>query len=151
VFFPDHKQVQLDLAYSYMELKNYEQALNETKELLKRWPDDLNAHYLAAEIFIVQDDFESVKIVLDEISLLKPKESGELIELGDMAFKKNAFDTAEMIYEAALASGDDPDGARRRLGDLFNALGDSDKAARYWQGQTPEAAPEPGKNSRKPQ
>jgi tetratricopeptide (TPR) repeat protein len=132
-FFPDHKQIRLDLADCYKELKAYDEALREARIFVGTWPSDLNGHYILAEIYIAQDDFESVLKQIDEIMALKPKASEDLIALGDLALEKKEIDTAEMIYTAALKTNAGLDQAHHRLGDLFQQIGDEEKAQHHFQ------------------
>lgn len=132
IFFPTHQQIRLDLAESYFRLDKHEEALKEIRRFIEKWPRDLNGHYLLTEVFIAQEDFESVIIEIDQIMALEPSSAEGLIMLGELAHSKKEYDTAEAIYSAALKTSNQLDKVHKHLGDLFKHLGDGQKAQYHY-------------------
>jgi len=131
IFFPDHLQIKLDLASSYMELGHYDKALEVTRSILARSPKDLGAQFLLAEIYARQGQFAPSLNVLRAAVSLKPKSPEDILIIGEVASKAGAFNEALEMYSLALQVDNQNFEAHKRMGKIYKDRGELDKAREH--------------------
>ncbi|HLF18578.1 MAG TPA: tetratricopeptide repeat protein [Candidatus Omnitrophota bacterium] len=130
---PAHKQIRIDLAYSYLELNALEGAFEQARLILERWPTDIETHYLLSEVYLREKKYDLALETLREAVDLKPTQANDLVALGDLVFEQHEYHWAKEIYTLALNIEDQKDITHKKLGLSYEKLNDATRARYHFE------------------
>ena len=106
--------------------------LNEAKEKLieatKLKPDYTPAHFLLAQLYFEEGDFQKAKKEIEEVKRLNPQDSQWAFQIGFLYYQNNQIDLAQKEFERAVALSPNYSNARYFLGLIYDKKGEKEKA-----------------------
>ncbi len=125
---PTEPGPRLTLAQFLARTKDYDGALREIGEVLKRNADLLAALQLKAQVQAAKGDATGQEATLDQIAKAHPQTGIGQLALGDLKLRTKQYDAALAAYEAALDQSNDKLRALSGIVNTHLAAGQADKA-----------------------
>ena len=117
-----------NLALSYYDLGNYEGAIEQYQQIVRKWPNDPKGHFLLCKAYIAGHQFSDAMRALRHAHAMSPKDIRDVLDLGDMLSERGARHEAVEAYHMALETQKKPATVHKKLGFVYKADGMLEKA-----------------------
>jgi tetratricopeptide (TPR) repeat protein len=129
---PANMEARNGFVRSYIELGQYERAVQEAKKSLMISPDNPDANFLMARAFVKNKQPKEGYDILKQVLAKKPKMLDDFLDATDVFIEEGALDLAVKAIEDAVQYDPSSIPARIKLGDVQAKIGHKDKALGAW-------------------
>jgi len=128
MIIPGDMESRFNLALAYEKLGDYEGAVKQYTMITQRDPNNPKGHFLLSRTYILNKKYREALETIKKAHQSAPKAGRELLELGDLLYKANEFETAKEVYAMALETKKEMSAAHKKLGLSYQSLGLDDLA-----------------------
>ena len=125
---PNKKETRYNLALSYYDLGEFKGAIEQYEKIIYKWPKDPKGHFLMTKTYVADEQYSKALEVLKKAYKLSPKSAGDVLELSNTMFEKEAYAQAGDAYQLLLEADGETVVIRKKLGYVALALGDQGQA-----------------------
>lgn len=128
LFDPHNKKNRYNLALAYLDMAEYEGAINQYITLRQMWPGDPKAVFFLAKAYAFNRQYEeSLKAFKDAVAM-SPESIGDTLVIADIVFEDRKFETALEMYQTSLAKNDGMAKVHYKVGLCYRSLNKMEQA-----------------------
>jgi len=125
---PYNKKNRYNLALAYLDMAEYEGAINQYATLRQMWPGDPKAVFFLAKSYAFNRQYEEALKAFKEAVAMSPESVGDALVIADIIFEDRKFETALEMYQAALIRNDKQARVHYKVGLCFRNLNKLEQA-----------------------
>jgi tetratricopeptide (TPR) repeat protein len=129
----EDRKARTNLAKMYEELAQYDEALNQYRILMDRFPDHPAAYFFTARVLTKKGEPRSAIEYVREGFSRDKNTARDILALGDLLIEKSFYAEAVEILAVALQGKLRKADLYTKIGDAFEKMGDMDRAREEWQ------------------
>lgn len=130
---PLDKKIRYNLAHSYIDLEQYDGAIEQYLAILEGWPFEIEARFRLTQAYAHKKDAENAFLYLNQILKAKPTALGDAVLVGDIFYEKNMYEETIQVFERIAALDDKSPVAFKKIAVAADALGDKQRASQALQ------------------
>ena len=112
---PYNKEIRLNLASSYSDLKEYKTAIEQYALITRLWPGDPKAFFFLARTYILDKQYDQALTTVKEAHAKAPADVKDLLLIGDLLFDRKEYKNAREVYLLALETKKDLAAVHQKL------------------------------------
>lgn len=122
-FLPGDSETRLNLALAYEKLGHLPDAIKQYRTLINHKPKDPRGHFMLTRAYAQEGQYDNALAAAKKAHQLAPGHAAEFIEIGDIVYKKDAYDAAQKIFTMALEAKKDLASVHNKIGLCYQGLG----------------------------
>lgn len=128
LFDPLNKKNRYNLALAYLDMAEYEGAINQYATLRQMWPGDPKAVFFLAKSYAFNRQYEESLKAFKEAVAMSPESVGDALVIADIIFDDKKYETALEMYQAALIRNDKQAKVHYKVGLCYRNLNKLEQA-----------------------
>ncbi|MDZ4242763.1 MAG: tetratricopeptide repeat protein, partial [Candidatus Omnitrophota bacterium] len=127
--FATHDQkIRENMAQALFDLNEYEHAVSQYQRVIEMWPGDPKNYFLLARAYAHDGKYEDAVKTVRQGFRMNPHAVEDMMMLGNFLIEKNQRKPAQEVFSALSEAKKEDAAVLRRLGDVYEALGDRESA-----------------------
>ncbi|MBP9855265.1 MAG: tetratricopeptide repeat protein [Candidatus Omnitrophica bacterium] len=106
LFDPYNKKNRYNLAMSYLDMAEYDGAVEQYRILRGMWPEDPKAVFLLSKAYAYNRQYDDSLKIFKEAASMRPENIGDFLVIADMVYNDRKYETALEMYNAILLKND---------------------------------------------
>jgi len=127
------KETRINLARTYLDLEKYDDAIKQFETIREVWPKEAKAYFFLSKLYALVNKYEESLESLAEAHALIPHDVYDILNVAEVMFEQGGYDEAQKAYTMALETGKKEVEIRKKLGQIYQNIGDNQKAIKELQ------------------
>ena len=129
---PSHIETRSNLALAYYKIGDFKHAIKQYSLITQRLPKSPKAYFMLSKIYAEDGQYKEALEILRKAKRLAPENVVEILEVGDVIYKKEKFRFAIEAYETALSAKKDLATVHNKIGLCYQSLGLAEEAKKQF-------------------
>ncbi len=130
---PGSRSTQMNLAFSYFDLKDYDGAVKRYQKIIKTWPKAAKPYFYLSKTYVMKDSLEDAWKVLETVRKIVPDDVFGVLGVGNAFMEREMYEEAFKVFSLVLGKKVYQDAVLVKLGEVLEKQGDLDGAKNKFQ------------------
>ncbi|MBZ0165531.1 MAG: tetratricopeptide repeat protein, partial [Candidatus Omnitrophica bacterium] len=131
LYDPGNKKLRYNLALSYLDMAEFEGAIQQYQDIHMTWPADPKAVFFLAKAYAFNRQYEESLKTFKQAVAMSPSSAGDAVNIADVIFEDGKYETAVQMYKTALEIDADLAKVHHKLGLSYKSMDKLDLAKQH--------------------